>query len=56
MYNELDDVEKVAHYTLTLNQWKVLREQLSMQESHIVLDETGPLQPLPEVIDFFFKG
>ncbi|XP_026289406.1 amyloid protein-binding protein 2 isoform X1 [Frankliniella occidentalis] len=55
VYGKLHDVERVAHYTFVLNQWKVLREQLSMQESKIVLDETGPLQPLPDIIDFFFK-
>ncbi|KAJ1520247.1 hypothetical protein ONE63_004454 [Megalurothrips usitatus] len=55
VYGKMGDVEKAAHFSYVLNQWKVLREQLSMQESHIVLDETGPLQPLPEIIDFFLK-
>ncbi|KAK3907270.1 Amyloid protein-binding protein 2 [Frankliniella fusca] len=55
VYGKLDDVERVAHYTLVLNQWKVLREHLSLQESKIVLDETGPLQSLSGIIDFFFK-
>lgn len=55
VYGKLDDVEKVAHYSFILNQWKLLREQLSLQESGIVLDETGPLQPLPEIKSFFFQ-
>lgn len=54
-YKELDEVEKMAQYTFILNQWKVLRGQLSMQENRTDLEETGPLQPLPDLINFYFK-
>lgn len=54
-YKELDELDKMAHYTLILNQWKVLRGQLSMQENRTDLEETGPLQPLSDLVDFYFK-
>ncbi|XP_034235095.1 amyloid protein-binding protein 2-like isoform X2 [Thrips palmi] len=54
-YEQLGNTERMNHYITTLSHWEAVRRHLSVQNNCKDLEESGPIVPLPDLLNYCFK-